>query len=146
AERRATERARGRLRLAMDAVREYHTGVTEDVLLRQPEMASIRSRLLGTPLAFYEGLRPGLESAREGRADQRRDLAEAYANLGRLSDRIGSQTDAEAALLKAAEVYQRLADRPDGSDADRAALARVWHSLASSYTAGNKYDQAESYL
>jgi tetratricopeptide (TPR) repeat protein len=146
AERLASERARGRLRLAMDAVRTYHTGVSEDVLLRQPEMKSIQSRLLQAPLAFYEDLRADLESDRDTTTEDRRSLADAYVNLAGLTERIGSHADAEAALLKAAGIYQQLADRPPSSAADRAALARVWRLLGAGSTLMSKYDQAEDYL
>jgi serine/threonine-protein kinase len=146
AERRATERARGRLGLAMDAVRAYHTGVTEDVLLRQPEMKSIQSRLLRTPLAFYEGLRADLESGGDTRPEDRRNLSDAYFNLARLTEKIGARSDSEAALLKAAEICQKLLDESPGSAAERAALARVWRALGARYAMTNKFDEAEAYL
>ncbi|MFO0961023.1 MAG: serine/threonine-protein kinase [Isosphaeraceae bacterium] len=62
AERKASARARDRLGLAMEAVREYHTGASEDILLRQPELKELQGRLLRGPLKFYEGLRAGLEA------------------------------------------------------------------------------------
>src|SRR5262249_35686021 len=130
----ATERARGRLRLAMDAVRAYHTGVSEDVLLRQPEMKSIQSRLLQSPLAFYEGLRADLESSPDATVDDRRNLADAYVNLARLNERIGSESVARAALLEAAEIEQRLVKSSHGSTVDRAAQANVWLLLGVSHS------------
>lgn len=107
----AHRRADSRFRLALEAVRQYHTGVGREALLKQPEMSELRERLLRPPIEFYERLRRDLE------ADARRDtgaltaLAEAYANLGTLTDSVGSTSDALASYRSAVEILDALVRR-----------------------------------
>ena len=53
--------------LALDAIREYSTGVTRDFLLRQPGMEDLRKNLLQAPIRFYRRLARNIE--RDGIAD-----------------------------------------------------------------------------
>src|SRR5262249_56687597 len=59
-ERSAREQAQRRFALAREAVEQYYTGASQDVLLMRPEMESLRKRLLSTALSFYKRLQSTL--------------------------------------------------------------------------------------
>src|SRR5262249_36905260 len=65
-EQRAREQAQQRLTLAMEAVYNYYTGASEDVILKEPQLEGLRKRLLTTALGFYRKLQEALEAARDG--------------------------------------------------------------------------------
>jgi eukaryotic-like serine/threonine-protein kinase len=105
-ERRARESAQAQTALAMDAIREYYTGVGRDVLLSQPEMKALRATLLRAPLDFYGRLRSNLEASGQDDPDTLARLAEADYNLGRLAIDARSN-EAAIAPLRQAEALQR---------------------------------------
>ena len=45
--RKANTRERARFELAMEAIKTFHTGVSEDLLLKQKEFTELRTKLLG---------------------------------------------------------------------------------------------------
>jgi serine/threonine-protein kinase len=49
----ANERERERFALAQEAIRTFHTGVSEDILLKQPEFKALRTKLLQGAREFY---------------------------------------------------------------------------------------------
>ena len=60
-ERKAHELAQEQSQLALDAIREYNTGVTRDFLLQQPGMENLRKSLLQAPIRFYRRLAQNIE-------------------------------------------------------------------------------------
>jgi hypothetical protein len=40
--------------MALEAIKIYYTGVSEDMLLKEPQMKSLRDKLLGTAVDFYK--------------------------------------------------------------------------------------------
>jgi hypothetical protein len=78
----ANERERQRFDLAIEAIRRYHTGVSEDFLLKQEQFKDLRDRLLHEALQFYRRL----ERLPVARTDtrSRRALARAYEEVGDL--------------------------------------------------------------
>ena len=54
----ANERERSRFALAQEAIRTFHTGVSEDLLLKQPEFGALRSRLLRGARVLPEAGKP----------------------------------------------------------------------------------------
>src|SRR5262249_10603966 len=60
-ERAARELAQAQLDLAMEAIGRYYTGVSEEVLLKEPRFEELRKTLLAAPLGFYEKQRTILE-------------------------------------------------------------------------------------
>src|SRR5262249_36728388 len=49
----ANDRERERFDLAQKAIRTFHTGVSEDVLLKQPQFKDLRDKLLKEAVEFY---------------------------------------------------------------------------------------------
>ena len=81
-----------RFDLALDAVKAYTSGASEDVLLRQDQFKDLRGKLLGRALSFYRRLEEVLASETDPRS--RSSLARAYAEVGELTANIGSKEDA----------------------------------------------------
>ena len=110
----ANRKAQARFDLAMQAVQAFTTGASEDVLLREKQLAGLRQRLLGGSLSFYGRLAGLLEGETDGAS--RRSLAQAIYDAAELNGRIGRQEEARAAHLKAIELRQRLARGSRGCD------------------------------
>jgi eukaryotic-like serine/threonine-protein kinase len=104
-ERSAREQAQRRFALAREAVEQYYTGASQDVLLMQPEMESLRKRLLSTALSFYKRLQATLE---EGPDDPgtRLELATVYRQVGRIAVEVGSRRSGLEALERARAILE----------------------------------------
>ncbi len=96
-----------RFELARKAIGTFHTGVSEDVLLKNGQFKELRTRLLKEAAAFYGDLQTLLEGQTDARS--RKLLAAGYHQLGDLTDKIGESTKALAVLRKALEVRRALA-------------------------------------
>ena len=82
----------GRYELAVEAIRAFHTGVSEDFLLKEEKFKSLRDRLLKTASDFY-GKLAGL-LGRETDTTSRRALAGANFELAMLTGMVGRQESA----------------------------------------------------
>jgi serine/threonine-protein kinase len=118
----ANERERQRFELAMEAIKVFHTGVSEDVLLKQEQFQGLQKRLLGGAAEFYGKLEKLLEDQADGRS--RRALGNAYHELGELTGRIGSQPEALKVHQQALAVRRELAGAPDANVEARLDVAR----------------------
>jgi serine/threonine-protein kinase len=94
-ERGARKLAEDQSRLAMEAVQQYHTGVNEELLLKQPEMKELRARLLNAPREFYLRYRENLERTGNLDSHAQAKLAGASITLGRIANDLGSVDEAE---------------------------------------------------
>jgi serine/threonine protein kinase len=148
--REANEREGARFDLAMKAIRAFHTGASEDVLLRQSRFKELRNKLLGGAADFYaemEGMLQGQSDARSRRA-----LGSAYYELGKLTDKIGSKARALEVHRQGLAVRRELASRP-GADAEdrldvaRSLLAVAWlqHTTGDSPGALASYEEARGW-
>ncbi len=110
----AREQAQRRFALAREAVEQYYTGASQEVLLLQPQMASLRKQLLGTALSFYERLQATIE---EEVADPRTlvELATVYRQVGRIAVEVGSEAAGLEALERARGILDGLV-RDDPTD------------------------------
>jgi serine/threonine-protein kinase len=126
-EARALQRARLRFALALEAVRRQHSGASEDVLLKEPQLEGLRRSLLGSALEFYRQLQGLLEDDPDPEA--RAELAGAYVAVGRITSEIGSKTDALEALRRSLELHEALAQahpaEPKYRDGSAGALAAL---------------------
>jgi serine/threonine-protein kinase len=118
----ANERERQRFELAMEAIKTYHTGVSEDVLLKQEQFQELQKRLLGGAAGFYGKLEELLQDQSDVRS--RRALGNAYYELGELTRKIGSQPEALKVHQKALAVRRELAGAPDADVEVRLDVAR----------------------
>jgi serine/threonine-protein kinase len=110
--------------LAVEAIKTFHTGVSEDFLVKQDQFKELRDRLLKSASDFYGKL--GALLRQETDPAFRRALAASNFELAELTRTVGRKEDALAghrAVLAAREALA--AERP----ADAAAKADVGRSL-----------------
>ena len=100
-------KVQARFELAQKAIATFHTGVSEDFLLRNEEFKELRTKLLKEAAGFYDDLKKLLEGQTD--AKSRQALAAAYFQLGELTDKIGDKTEALAVHRKALAVRRELA-------------------------------------
>ena len=107
----ANTRERARFDLSLDAIKTFHGGVSEDLLLKEKQFDSLRTKLLKGATDFYQRL----ESLLEGQVDyrSRAALGQAYHDIGELTAQIGSQTEALSTLKRGLELRLALAAEPD---------------------------------
>jgi tetratricopeptide (TPR) repeat protein len=140
----ANRKAQERFGLAMDAVRTFTTGASEDVLLREKQLAGLRNKLLEGSLGFYDRLTASLEG--ESDRASRRSLAQAIYDAAVLNGRIGRQGEALAAHLKA--VGLRLGLTTDAPE-DAIALSELCKSelaLGETFHVLGRHDEARQAL
>ena len=143
-ERRARDLAEDQSRLAMDAIRTYHTGVSQDALLRQPELKELRKSLLLGAHDFYRRLKENLEGRQSNDPATRLKLAQACLDLGRLATQIGSMKDARASYEQALALHRGLADEYPEHNAYRCDLANTYNALGDLDSKTGRYDDAEA--
>ncbi len=113
-----TRRLRGR-DLAMEAIDIFTSGVSKDVLLKEPRLDSLRKMLLGSALGYYQRLQARLVADPHGETEE---LAAALERIGDLTRETGSMPDALKAYERALAIHERLASEVPG-DPRRAATA-----------------------
>jgi eukaryotic-like serine/threonine-protein kinase len=88
----ANERERARFDLAMESIRTFNAGISQDVLLREPRFQALRGKLLQGARDFSLKLEALLKDETDLRS--RRALAQAYDELAELTERIGPKSEA----------------------------------------------------
>ena len=125
----ATEQAKvqARFDMAVRAIETFHTGVSEDALLKNDQLKELRTKLLQKAAGFYADLETLLAGQTDARS--RKALAAGYFQLGELTQNIGSIPEALAVHRKALAVRRELA-AADGADIEtRLDLARSLREL-----------------
>jgi serine/threonine-protein kinase len=120
----ANGRERARFVLAQEAIRTFHTGVSEDLLLKQKEFGALRTKLLRGARDFYQKL----ERLLEGHADResRASLGHAYREVGDLTQEIDTLHDALTVQRRALVIFESLArEAPDDPEVRRD-LSKCW--------------------
>ncbi len=137
----ANKRERQRFELAQEAIRMFHSGVSEDLLLKQGQFKALRTKLLQGARDFYRKLE-GLLKDRTDR-DSRLGLARAYAEVGRLSSDLDSVKEAEEVDRRAVALFEELAGEAPTDPEPRRGLARCLVELESiSWSVGRKEEAA----
>ena len=85
----ANTRVEQRYGLAVDAIKTFHTGVSEDFLLKQDQFKELRDRLLNSAADFYGKL--GALLGKETDVPSRRALAASNFELADLTDKVGGK-------------------------------------------------------
>ncbi len=115
----ANDKVKARYDLAVEAVKTFHTGVSEDFLLKEEKFKELRNRLLKSASDFYGKLSAllGKESDREST----RALAKSNFELAELTEKVGHKEDALAmhqAVLAAREALAAETGAETGVKAD----------------------------
>jgi len=100
-------KVQARFELAQKAIETFHTGVSEDVLLKQDQFKELRDKLLKEAAGFYGELQKLLEGQTDARS--RRALGSGYFQLATLTAKIGSIPEARVVHRKALAVRRELA-------------------------------------
>ena len=137
--------------LAVDAIKTFHTGVSEDFLLKQDQFKELRDRLLKSAADFYGKL--GALLGKETDLASRRALAASNFELANLTDKVGRKEDALAAHRAVLATREALAAEPGtdaGATADVArsllAVASLLHRTGKSDESLAAYHRSESLL
>jgi eukaryotic-like serine/threonine-protein kinase len=138
--RRANTRERARFELAMEAIKTYHTGVSEDVLLKQKEFTELRTKLLREAQTFYGRLERLLENQSD--RPSRAALGKAFHELGHLTEQVGSVDDALAVHRRALAVRESLASGPGADPESRGDVGSSLGAIANLLAVTGKLDEA----
>jgi tetratricopeptide (TPR) repeat protein len=114
-----------RFDLALEAIKRFHTGVSEDMLLKNDTLKSVRDRLLSDTAEFYKRLGGQLRGQPDRRS--RWALGQAYHEMAELAAKIGATGEAIAGHRQALAVRRGLAEE---LSTDGEATAEEGHSLA----------------
>jgi eukaryotic-like serine/threonine-protein kinase len=109
------DKVQARFDLAQKAIALFHTGISEDMLLKNPEFKELRTKLLKEAAGFYADLEKLLAGQTDSRS--RKALAAAYFQLGELQGKFGDTSEALAIHHKALALRRELA-AAEGADAE----------------------------
>jgi serine/threonine-protein kinase len=122
----ANGRVLARFELAREAIRSFKAGVEEEEALKEDRLRPLRDKLLGSARRFYDKLGDLLKGQTD--AGSKGVLAESYAELGELIDKIGQKPEALEAFKKAVAIRRELAAEGAGASA-RVELAQALSAL-----------------
>ncbi|HLW97829.1 MAG TPA: tetratricopeptide repeat protein [Candidatus Acidoferrales bacterium] len=134
----SNERERQRFDLAMDAVGAFHTGASEDVLLKQQEFEPLRKKLLESAADFYRKLQAQLGNAADSRS--REALARSYSALGDMDKDVGATDQALRDYEQGRNLYEKLAADAPSDPAPREELVKLLVNVANVYQFRNEMD------
>ncbi len=147
----ANAKVQARYDLAVEAIKTFHTGVSEDFLLKEESFKDLRNRLLKSAQDFYGKLSALL--GKETNTASRRELAESSFDLAELTRKVGrpdAALEAHRAVLAArlALAADTPADSRVATDVGRSltAMGSVLSSTAKADEAIEKYRRSESLL
>jgi serine/threonine-protein kinase len=126
--------------LAVEAIKTFHTGVSEDFLLKEDKFKDLRERLLKSAGSFYEKL--GALLKEEADLPARRALLQANYELAVLADLLGRKEDALAMHRKVLAGREALAGDPATSTGSRVDVARSLLSVGELLDATGKGTEA----
>jgi eukaryotic-like serine/threonine-protein kinase len=108
----ANERERARFDLAMQTIKRFHTGISEDFLLKQNDFEDLRNKLLTNARDSYGSLRRLLE----GQTDRtsRLALGKAVYEFGLLTELVGTREDALSAFEQSLDVIRSIRADAEG--------------------------------
>ncbi len=106
---RQAEKAKSRFELALKAVKNYHSSVSRDAMLRKPELKELRKTLMEAAREFYEELAQDLESSES--LEEQWQLAVALTEVSRINEEIGSTEDAIKVQKQVSKSSHRLCER-----------------------------------
>ncbi|MDX2036844.1 MAG: tetratricopeptide repeat protein [Isosphaeraceae bacterium] len=146
----ARARTQARYELAVEAIKTFHTGVSEDLLLGEDQFKDLRNRLLKSAASFYDRLGDLLEADDDPVA--RRSLLETNFELAELTKRVGRTEDAlamhERVLLDRELLASSSRDQEPGVDvgSSRVAVAMILSGIGRNEEALAAYRSAENAL
>ncbi len=138
--------ARRRFDIALEAIEDYYTGVSEEVLLEQPGLDNLRSRLLNSPLAFFRQLQDELRDSQSGRPADLLRIAEAMGKLAEITARIGTSEDAIEVNRRVVSIAQELITKDPREPAYRRVMAQSFQRLGELHYGAGDFERARQKL
>ncbi len=129
-----------RYKLATDAIKTFHTGVSEDFLLKEEKFKELRNRLLKSASDFYGKL--GALLGKETDIASRRALAQSNFELADLTAKVGRNEDALAAHNAVLAAREALAAEPGAGTLAKVDVGRSFIAVAGLLEATGKTDEA----
>ncbi len=129
-----------RYELATDAIKTFHTGVSEDFLLKEEKFKDLRNRLLKSASDFYGKL--GALLGKETDLASRRALAQANFELAELTGKVGDKEAALAAHRAVLTAREALATEPGADPLAKVDVGRSLIALAELLRDTGKTDEA----
>ena len=126
--------------LAVDAIKTFHTGVSEDFLLKEEKFKELRDRLLKSASDFYGKL--GALLGKETDLASRRALAQSNFELADLTGKVGRNEDALAAHRAVLAAREALAAEPGAGAVAKVDVGRSLIAVAGLLEATGKTDEA----
>jgi serine/threonine-protein kinase len=126
--------------IALEAIKTFHTGVSEDFLLTEAKFKELRDRLLKSASDFYGKLGALLD--RETDLASRQALAKSSFELAVLTDKVGRKEDALAAHRAVLEMREALAAQPGADIGGKIDVGRSLTEVASLLYSTGKADEA----
>ena len=111
-----------RFELAQKAIAMFHTGVSEDALLKNDQFKELRTKLLKEAAGFYAELEKLLAGQTD--AKSRKALAEGYFQLAELTGKIGDPKRSAGRAPQGLAVRRELAAEPGADVETRLDVAR----------------------
>jgi eukaryotic-like serine/threonine-protein kinase len=130
----------GRYDLAVDAIQTFHTGVSEDFLLKEEKFRALRDRLLKSGADFYAKLSGLLGKETEFAA--RRALAASNFELAELTAKVGRLDEALATHRSVLAAREALASEPAADVEVKVEVARSLIALSMVLEMAGKNDEA----
>ena len=138
------EAVQARYLLAVEAIKTFHTGVSQDLLLKEPQFKTLRDRLLQSASDFYGKL--GALLGHESSLASRRALASANLEVAELTATVGqieAAIEAHQRVLAAREV---LASDAEADAETRSDVGRSLTAIAALQERTGKAEQAAATL
>ena len=126
--------------LAVEAIKTFHTGVSEDFLLKEEQFKELRDRLLKSASDFYGKL--GALLGKETDVASRRALAQSNFELADLTGKVGRNADALAAHRAVLAAREALAAEPAAGAEAKVDVGRSLIAVAGLLEATGKTDEA----
>jgi eukaryotic-like serine/threonine-protein kinase len=136
----ANAKVLARYDLAVDAIKTFYTGVSEDFLLKEEKFKDLRNRLLKSAADFYGKL--GATLGKEKDFVSRRALAASNFELADLTDKVGRKEDALAAHRAVLAAREALAAEPGTDAATKAEVGLSLTAIATLLTSTEQTDEA----
>ena len=131
-----------RYELAVEAIKTFHTGVSQDFLLKQEQFKDVRDRLLKSASDFYGKL--GALLGKETDIASRRAVGQANFDVAELTDKVGKPEDALAAHRQVLAAREALAAESPADSEIKADVGRSLTALAGLLETTGRTGQAES--
>src|SRR6516164_495980 len=136
----ANAKVQARYDLAVDAIKTFYTGVSEDFLLKEEKFKDLRNRLLKSAADFYGKL--GAMLGKEKDFVSRRALAASNFELADLTDKVGRKEDALAVHRAVLAAREALAAESGTGAATKAEVGLSLTAIATLLTSTEQTDEA----